>query len=87
MVCENFNFKMLHHREIEGKKKIELLDNDTVLSYIQPKSYIFDASMSDGSENDTFTSVDIPLLVGAAPVYNMDPVSMLVCCWCRMCIA
>ena len=49
--------------EIEDKKNVTF--NDTVLSYLQPKSFVFEPKMSEGFlENDTFTSVDIPLLVG-----------------------
>ena len=42
---------------------IHFLDNGTKVSYTQPKSYVFERHLSVGDDNDTFVSVDIPILV------------------------
>ncbi|XP_070538993.1 scavenger receptor class B member 1-like isoform X2 [Ptychodera flava] len=43
------------------KENITWNDNFTV-SYVEPQIYIFNRSMSVGDENDTFTSVNLPLM-------------------------
>lgn len=49
-------------REVRPRENVTFL-NESLLSYTQPKSYVFVPEMSAGSENDTFISVNIPILV------------------------
>ena len=44
------------------KTDIQFHDNHTV-SYRQPEKFIYDEEASVGSENDTFTTLNIPFLV------------------------
>ena len=53
----------LLHRELLGKKDIKFHDNGRLLSYRNPKAYVFERDLSVGSENDTFTTVNLPILV------------------------
>ncbi len=52
-----------YDREIRPKEDVQFLENGTAITYKQPKSYVFQANMSVGSENDTFVSVNLPILV------------------------
>ncbi|XP_077987922.1 scavenger receptor class B member 1-like isoform X2 [Glandiceps talaboti] len=45
-------------------------DNYTV-TYVQPQTYIFDRSLSVGDENDTFTTINIPLVTLADMMKDM----------------
>ena len=49
--------------ELRPKEHLEFSEDGTILSYRQPKSYVFEPSLSAGSEDDNFTSVNLPLLV------------------------
>ncbi len=50
-------------REIRDKRDIRFLDNGTRISYKESKAYVFEPSMSNGTEGDTFTNVNLPIIV------------------------
>ncbi|KAK2170585.1 hypothetical protein LSH36_2g18026 [Paralvinella palmiformis] len=50
------------YREYRPKEDIVFSKNDTLVSYREPKTYVFIPDMSVGKENDTFTTVNFPLL-------------------------
>ena len=50
-------------REIRTKEDIEFVENGTEISYRESKAYVFVRNMSAGSENDSFTLVNLPILV------------------------
>lgn len=51
------------YSEIRPRENITFHDNGTI-SFLQAKSYVFAPERSNGTENDTFTGVNLPLLVG-----------------------
>ena len=50
-------------REVRSKDDITFLANGTMMSYTQPKAYVFDKNRSHGNDNDNFTSVNLGLVV------------------------
>lgn len=53
------------YREIRPRENVTFLNGSHLISYTQPKTYEFDKDMSVGSENDTFISVNLPVLTVA----------------------
>jgi len=51
------------YREIRNKTNVERINAGATLRYRQQKWYVFDANRSCGSEDDMFTTVNIPLVV------------------------
>jgi len=51
------------YREMRNKTDVELINGGATLRYRQHKWYVFDANKSCGSENDMFTTINIPLVV------------------------
>jgi len=51
------------YREVRNKSDVEFINDGTTLRYRQQKWFVFDAKRSCGSENDTFTHINIPLVV------------------------
>jgi len=51
------------YQEIRNKTQVELINAGATLRYRQQKWYVFDANRSCGSENDIFTTINIPLVV------------------------
>lgn len=51
------------YREIRNKTEVELINDGATIRYREQKWYVFDANRSCGSENDMFTTVNIPLVV------------------------
>jgi len=51
------------YREVRNKTEVERINGGATLRYRQQKWYVFDVNRSHGSENDTFTTINIPLLV------------------------
>ena len=53
------------YREVRNKSDIEFSNHGRNLRFRQNKWYIFERNMSCGDENDTFTTVNLPLLVNS----------------------
>ncbi len=51
------------YREIRPKIDVKTNPNHT-LSFRQNKTYIFDRDLSVGPDNDTFTTANLPVVVG-----------------------
>jgi len=51
------------YREIRNKTDVELINGGATLRYRQQKWFVFDANRSCGSENDTLTHINFPLVV------------------------
>ena len=53
----------LSSRELRSKEDITFEKNGTVISYREPKAYVFEEHLSVGSHDDNFTTVNLPILV------------------------
>ena len=62
-------------REYRRKENIVFNDNGTV-SYIERKWYKFDRNLSVGWDNETFTTINIPLVVSIS--FNLRGVTLRV---------
>ena len=58
------------YREIRNKTEVERINDGTTLRYRQQKWFVFDANRSCGSENDTFTQINIPLVVSCRETFT-----------------
>jgi len=50
-------------RESRHKINVTFHDDNNTVTYREDKFYVFDRDMSVGPEEDTFTTVNIPLMV------------------------
>ena len=50
--------------EIKVKKNVTFDSADSTATYREPRTLVFNRSMSVGTENDTFTTINVPLVVG-----------------------
>lgn len=55
---------VIFFREIRTKENVDFLSNDTLLTYREPKAYVFDQEKSNGSESDNITALNLGLVVG-----------------------
>jgi CD36 family len=51
------------YKEVRNKTDIDFGNAGSTLRYREQKFYVFERSLSCGDENDTFTTVNLPLLV------------------------
>lgn len=55
------------YRELRTKKDVQFLSNDSLIAYREAKAYVFVPEKSVGSAmNDSFTTVNLPILTAAA---------------------
>lgn len=52
----------VHCSEFKVKKNVTFLSNNTI-TYIEPRTMVFNRSASVGSENDTFITLNVPVYV------------------------
>uniref|UniRef100_A0A8C1NRX4 Scavenger receptor class B, member 2c n=1 Tax=Cyprinus carpio TaxID=7962 RepID=A0A8C1NRX4_CYPCA len=50
------------YREYRPKEEVKFMDNGTRVAAVNPKTYVFEPSMSRGSEDDIVRTVDIPVV-------------------------
>ena len=51
------------HREVINKTNVEFQEGGKFLRYKQKKWFVFEKELSNGTEEDTFTGVNLPMLV------------------------
>ena len=58
-----WTFMLVASREIKNKQNITFSKNKELVGYEEPKFYVFEQDLSAGSENDSFTLLNFPILV------------------------
>jgi hypothetical protein len=51
------------YREIRDKTDVDFSSDSKTLRYRERKWYVFERNLSHGDENDTFTTISLPVLV------------------------
>ncbi|XP_062868044.1 lysosome membrane protein 2c [Trichomycterus rosablanca] len=66
------------YREYRPMEGVTFLDNDTKVSAVNPKTYIFEPNMSKGSEDDLIRTVNIPALTVMERFQNHSVIGRLI---------